>query len=87
RFRGLIAFPVRCPGREYLGTMRMTKYVLRYAEKRSAHFQSVDISGEVTIELDPADDFDAAHQAALRQLVPRIRRDADRAIERYRRLD
>jgi len=64
--------------------MRMTKYVLRYAEKRSAQFQSIDISGEVTIELDPADDFDTAHQAALRQLVPRIRRDADRAIQRYR---
>jgi len=67
--------------------MRITRYVLRYAEKRSAHFQSVDISGEVTIELDSSDDFVTAHEAALRQLVPRIRRDADRAIARYRGLD
>lgn len=63
--------------------MRVTQYVLRYGEKRSANFQSVDISGEVTIELEPGEEIEEAHAAALKRLVQRVRHDADRAIARY----
>ena len=63
--------------------MKMTKYVLRYGEKRSVNYQSIDISGEITIELEPGDDIREAHSTALKQLVQKVRQDADRAIERY----
>lgn len=63
--------------------MKVTRYVLRYGEKRSVNYQSIDISGEVTIELEPGDEIQDAHRAALRQLVQQVRHDADRAIARY----
>jgi hypothetical protein len=63
--------------------MKTTKFTLRYGEKRSANFQSIDVSAEVEIELEEGDDLERAHNEALRAMVKRVRDSADRAIERY----
>jgi hypothetical protein len=63
--------------------MKITKFTLHYGEKRSANYQSVDVSGEVEVQLEEGDDLERAHNEALRALVKRVRDSADRAIERY----
>jgi hypothetical protein len=63
--------------------MKATKFTLHYGEKRSANFQSIDVSAEIEIELEDGDDIERAHNDALRALVKRVRESADRAIERY----
>lgn len=64
--------------------MKTTRFTLRYGEKRSANFQSIEVSGEVQVELEAGDDLERAHQEALRALVKRVRDAADRAIIRYK---
>ncbi len=63
--------------------MQITSYTLRYTERRSVNYQSIEVSAEATVEIGPGESPDQAHQLALKHLVPKVRETADRAIQRY----
>ena len=63
--------------------MQITTYTLRYTERRSVNYQSIEVSAEAAVELSPGETPEQAHQYALKHLVPKVREAADRAIQRY----
>ncbi|MGC4046221.1 MAG: hypothetical protein QM758_20725 [Armatimonas sp.] len=63
--------------------MQITNYTLRYTERRSVNYQSIEVSAEATVEIGANETIDQAHQLALKHLVPKVREAADRAIQRY----
>jgi hypothetical protein len=63
--------------------MQITTYTLRYTERRSVNYQSIEVSGEATVEIAPNETMEKAHEFALKHLVPKVRDAADRAIQRY----
>jgi hypothetical protein len=65
--------------------MQFTKIIVRYGEKRSENYQSIDLSAEVEVMLEEGDDLKSAFDNALRQLAKPVRASADKAIERYQK--
>lgn len=63
--------------------MQLTNYTLRYTERRSVNYQSIEVSAEASVSLSPGETIEQAHQYALKNLVPKVRETADRAIQRY----
>ncbi len=63
--------------------MQITNYTLRYTERRSVNYQSIEVSAEATVELNANESIEEAHKLALKDLVPKVRDAADRAIQRY----
>lgn len=63
--------------------MTITAYTLRYTERRSVNYQSIEVSAEATAHLGDGETLAQAHQALLKDLVPKVREAANRAIQRY----
>lgn len=63
--------------------MEITTYTLRYTERRSVNYQSIEVSAEAVVKIGPNETVEEAHKLALKHLVPQVRDAADRAIQRY----
>jgi hypothetical protein len=63
--------------------MTITAYTLRYVERRSVNYQSIEVSAEATAQLSDGETIEQAHAHLLKILVPKVRESADRAIQRY----
>ena len=63
--------------------MEFTSYALRYTERRSVNYQSIEVSAEAVVKVGPDETIEEAHKLALKHLVPQVRDAADRAITRY----
>jgi hypothetical protein len=63
--------------------MTITTYALRYTERRSQNYQSIEVSAEATAQIGDSETIKTAHTGLLKIIVPKVREAADRAIQRY----
>jgi hypothetical protein len=64
-------------------TMKVTRYVLTYGEKRSANYQTVSIEHTVEYEVEEGEDPREVFVQVRNDLVGRVRKTAEKAIEAY----
>jgi len=63
--------------------MKVTRYVLTYGEKRSANYQTVSVEHTVEYEVDENEDPKEVFLLVRNDLVGRVRKTAEKAIEAY----
>jgi hypothetical protein len=63
--------------------MKVTRYVLTYGEKRSANYQTVSVEHTVEYEIDETEDPKEVFLQIRNDLVGRVRKTAEKAIEAY----